>query len=347
MRAGGMKACRSGVSAERQGIRTGTMFWPGSEAPIRGVMPSRTREFNSKVTPAERVDQVLAWLDLPAAERPRFLTLYFDEVDHQGHLHGPDSDEVGVALAQTDVAITRLRDGLAARKLLDRADLILVADHGMAKIEHTVLLESFLPIDRIHVVWTGSSAAFDPLPGAEKAVLRALRKTPAHFQCWTKESIPARLRYGTNPRVPRFVCLAEAGWVLRTKNEPEPPGKEPIVGQHGYDPADPKMAALFVAHGPDFKPGVVLPAFDNVDVYPLLMRLLGLQPEPGDGKIEPLLPALRVRAPPLRPGFLLKRGAFFLAAAHRGVAFALVCQVGNSPAFSTARSGSTVPARSA
>jgi len=32
-----------------------------------------------------------------------------------------------------------------------------------------------------------------------------------------------------------------------------------------------------------FKPGVVLPAFDNVDVYPLLMRLLD---------VAPLLPAL-------------------------------------------------------
>jgi hypothetical protein len=41
-----------------------------------------------------------------------------------------------------------------------------------------------------------------------------------------------------------------------------------------------------------FKPGVVLPVFDNVDVYPLLMRLLDVAPLPSDGDITPLLPAL-------------------------------------------------------
>jgi hypothetical protein len=36
-----------------------------------------------------------------------------------------------------------------------------------------------------------------------------------------------------------------------------------------------------------------LPPFDNVDVYPLLARLLGIRPEPNDGDIAPLLPALK------------------------------------------------------
>lgn len=53
------------------------------------------------------------------------------------------------------------------------------------------------------------------------------------------------------------------------------------------------MAATFIAAGPAIRAGVVLPAFDNVDVYPLLMRLLGLAPLPSDGDIAPLLPALR------------------------------------------------------
>ena len=45
------------------------------------------------------------------------------------------------------------------------------------------------------------------------------------------------------------------------------------------------MAATFVAAGPAFKAGTVLPVFDNVDVYPLLMRLIGLKPLPSDGDI--------------------------------------------------------------
>ena len=51
-------------------------------------------------------------------------------------------------------------------------------------------------------------------------------------------------------------------------------------GAHGYDPRDPLMEALFIAHGPDIRPGR-LGDFDNVEVYGLLMALLGLPPEPG------------------------------------------------------------------
>ncbi|HJU40208.1 MAG TPA: alkaline phosphatase family protein, partial [Tahibacter sp.] len=47
--------------------------------------------------------------------------------------------------------------------------------------------------------------------------------------------------------------------------------------------ADPRMAALFVAHGPAFRHGAVVPPFDNVDVYPLLAHLLGIRPGANDG----------------------------------------------------------------
>ena len=48
---------------------------------------------------------------------------------------------------------------------------------------------------------------------------------------------------------------------------------------------DPEMAALFLASGPDIHvPASLLPSgFDNVDVYPLLARLIGVAPLPGDG----------------------------------------------------------------
>ena len=64
-------------------------------------------------------------------------------------------------------------------------------------------------------------------------------------------------------------------------------------GAHGYAIEEPTMHATFIASGPAFRDHVALPAFDNVDVYPLLMRLLGLQPLPNDGDITPLLPALK------------------------------------------------------
>jgi hypothetical protein len=52
------------------------------------------------------------------------------------------------------------------------------------------------------------------------------------------------------------------------------------------------MAALFIAHGPAFRQGVALPAFNNVSVYPLLAHLVGLTPEPTEGNLADVAPAL-------------------------------------------------------
>jgi len=61
------------------------------------------------------------------------------------------------------------------------------------------------------------------------------------------------------------------------------PKRRISVGEHGYDNDDPDMRALFVASGPAFRRGLVVPEFDNVDVYPLLAHVLRIKPEPNDG----------------------------------------------------------------
>jgi predicted AlkP superfamily pyrophosphatase or phosphodiesterase len=268
------------VSAERAGVRSGTMFWPGSEAAIQGVRPSKWAPFDQKMSADARVDQVLAWLGAPAGERPRFVTLYFDEVDTAGHNFGPDSAEVNAAAARTDAAIGRLILGLGARGLA--ADLVIVADHGMAAtaIERRIIAEDVLPQGSARVLSYGAFATFYANPGREPEVAQALLKSHPHMQCWRKGEVPARFHYGRHRRVPPFVCLPEVGWEVVSRDRAD----RPAGGAHGYDPAAPEMAALFIAHGPSIRPGVTLPAFDNVDVYPLLARLLGVRPEPGDGQ---------------------------------------------------------------
>jgi arylsulfatase A-like enzyme len=108
------------------------MYWPGCSVAIRGVYPSLWKPFDKDFAPSRRVDQILQWLDLPAAQRPRFLTLYFEQVDHFGHIDGPDSPEVDASMVSIDAALARLVDGLKQRSLFDRIDLVVVSDHGEA-----------------------------------------------------------------------------------------------------------------------------------------------------------------------------------------------------------------------
>ena len=287
-------------TADRHGLRTATMFWPGSEADIHGDHPDYWKPYDGAVTPRQRVDQILAWLDLPPATRPSFLTLYFDAVDHAGHTYGPDSPQVDHALRETDEALARLVQGLRQRGLLDRLNLIVLADHGMAStpVDHSVLIEQKIDLRQVQVVSLGVLVGFNPRRGYDFAAIESrLERPQAHMQCWDKRGVPPRFAYGHNPRVPQLLCLADVGWRITTADYLASHKGHVSLGEHGYDNAAPQMQAVFVAHGPAFRKDAAVPPFSNVDVYPLMVHLLGLPPQPSDGnyhEIENMLaPAAR------------------------------------------------------
>src|SRR5262249_7116376 len=145
------------VSAENQGKHAATMFWPGSDVPIDGVRPEHCRRFDGKMPPAARVDQALAWLDLPSGQRPDFMTLYFEQVDHQVHEHGPDSTEADAALREVDAALGRLLDGLRQRGLADAANLVIVSDHGgtASGPDRVVVIDRIVDVAHIDVINSG------------------------------------------------------------------------------------------------------------------------------------------------------------------------------------------------
>ena len=249
--------------------------------------PDQWRRFDATVTPEQRVDTVLDWLDGPLPRRPRLVTLYFDQVDHEEHLHGPHSPQAAAAMRTVDAALARLLAGMDARGLRERVDLIVVSDHGMATMppgqrDHLddYLRAGGLGIDAIDVISRGTSVGVAPRTGKEAAVEKALVGRHPHAQCWRKQDVPARWHYGSHPRVPPIVCQADVGWDLTTRASHE---RTTTGGAHGFAPEAPQMRAVFVADGPDFVDGVRMPAFDNVDVYPLLMRLLDVPAQPNDG----------------------------------------------------------------
>jgi predicted AlkP superfamily pyrophosphatase or phosphodiesterase len=269
--------------AELAGLRSATVFWPGSNVAwggtkkdkkvTGGTRPEDWLEYNKAVTGTQRINTVLDWMRRPAAIRPRLVTLYFDQVDSAGHDFGPDAPETRAAMQEVDHSIGELVAGLAA--LGQKANLVIVADHGMAATapERVVWLKDIADPADFTLVEDGTFAAIAPVPGHEAALEAALAKPHDHLQCWPKAKIPARFRYGTNPRVEPWLCLADVGWLVFDK----PPHKVK-GGNHGYDNAAPEMAALFIANGPAFRAAGKLPAFDNVDIAPLLRDLLSLPP---------------------------------------------------------------------
>lgn len=291
------------VAAEKAGIRSATMFWPGANvawggmvkphsygAVAGGTRPEDWQQFNQAVTGEQRVNAVLDWLRRPLAIRPKFLTLYFDTVDSAGHGFGPAAPETTKAVGEVDALIGMLRAGL--QTLGQPANLVIVADHGMAPTssERTIALDRIVKATDARVIESGPYASFVPLPGREAALDKALLRPWPHMQCWRKSDIPARFHYGRNDRVPPVLCLAADGWsIVKTA-----PDKASTGGNHGYDNDQPDMRALFVANGPAFAKGRKLATFDNVDVAPLLRDVLGLPPAQGiDGTDAPFREVVR------------------------------------------------------
>jgi predicted AlkP superfamily pyrophosphatase or phosphodiesterase len=266
------------VTAQKQGMRTASVFYPGTQAEIHGVRPSYWQLFDSSVQPDARVDQVLAWLDLPPAQRPPFVSLYFEQVDVAGHSYGPDSLLVDEAMVTVDAALGRLVAGLRQRNVFDTTNLIVVSDHGMSATspDRMVFLDQFVNVDHIELSSSIVNAGIDPKPGYAAEVERALLAPHPHLQCWKKETLPKRFHYGQNKRIPAIQCVADDGWMVST-TATESKRTHPLLGEHGYDNDGPKMRAMFVAHGPSFKQHLTVPVFDNINVYALLTKLIGVK----------------------------------------------------------------------
>jgi predicted AlkP superfamily pyrophosphatase or phosphodiesterase len=276
------------VTAEKAGLTAATLFWPGSETEIAGVRPTHWLPFDQSMEGDARVDRLLQWIDGP--ESPDFATLYFDIVDTAGHRNGPDAPATREAVTAVDGSIARLLEGLERRGLADRTTLVLVSDHGMAATspERVTYLDDLVDPAALRIVYSGAAAFLDAVPGREAEVEAALVRRHPHAECWTRATIPARLALGANPRVASIVCAADTGWLLATRARPV----TRAGGAHGYDNAAPEMQALFIAHGPGIRRGVVLDNLDSVDVQPLLGRLLGIAVPAGDGRAADTLPAM-------------------------------------------------------
>lgn len=279
------------VTAERAGLSTAVLFWPGSEAAIRGQRPRDWLPFEQSVSSRARINIALGWFTTPPADWPDFAAVYFDIVDTQGHLFGPDSGELNAALVEVDQAVAVLVEGLASRGI--EADLVIVADHGMAQTtgDRIVWLDDWIAADAIDSFTYGPIAFVDPLPGHEAELEAALSRDVAHLDCWRREEIPARFAYGTHRRISRVVCLSQLGWTLGVRDRTDPARVRP--GTHGFDPDAPEMQAVFIARGPSIQPGVRLADMMSVDVQPLLGHLLEIEAPVGDGRLDATASAIR------------------------------------------------------
>ncbi|PYR73145.1 MAG: alkaline phosphatase family protein [Acidobacteria bacterium] len=286
---------------ELNGRSSAPLDWPGSEAPHQGLWPTYWQPYAEEQPPSARVDQILKWIDLPAAQRPRLLTLYFEDTDEAGHAHGPDSQEVRDAITRDDGYVGRLIDGLTQRAILDRVNIVVVSDHGMAPVddEHIIVADDYVSPDEALISNINPDLSLFPKEGKEDEVYEKLRHANPHLKIYRREESPARWHFrdaNASPRVPRLIGITDPGWqiIRRAAFDNITAGKAAgLRGQHGWDPQLMSMRGVFIAAGPAFRRDADVKPFENVSIYNVLARVLGVTPPPNDGDRSVMTSVLR------------------------------------------------------
>ncbi len=263
------------VLAEQQGMLSASYYFVGTEAAIQQTSPSYWYRFGDNTNIDYRIDKLVEWLKLPEEIRPHLITFYISDVDHQGHKYGPDAPETAAAVHLVDKAIGSMVEKVNALGL--PVNFIFLADHGMAAVDTLTRINIATMMDTAQFIIRGGGTSLHLYAKNAADIVPAyatLKKKENNFTVYLRENIPARLHYNKTGdlynRIGDILIVPTYPYVLSSyKNQIS-------FGAHGYDPAMKEMHASFYAWGPQIKKRKTIASFENIHVYPLVCRLLGL-----------------------------------------------------------------------
>ncbi|TMP00218.1 alkaline phosphatase family protein [Pseudoalteromonas sp. S3260] len=273
------------------GLKSAVYFWPESDARFNGMTPDYYFHYSKQGDYQDRIDQIVQWLSLPQAQRPRFVASYFSLVDSMGHEFGPDAVQTRDAVHKLDALMGQLRTRLS--KLSQDINLVIVSDHGMAQVdpEQSIIVSSLPKDDNFIIVNTGPRLLIYTKSDAKNADIdaykaRLQKAAKGRYSVLSSEQLEG-YHYNSGSRVGDIVVQTNAPAVFSNGT------KAPYLGTHGYAYSD-DMAATFIAAGPAFKQGMSIELVNNLDIYPVLAKVMGLtlmSKVDSDGKT--LMPAIK------------------------------------------------------
>lgn len=277
-------------TAEKQGLRAGTMFWVGSEAPIQNIRPTYWKVYDESMSYEARIDTVVKWLSYPEGKSVDFATLYFEMVDAVGHRYSLQSDTLNATIRRADQLLGYLKQELRVAGEWEATNLLIVSDHGMTNLsaERTIMLDDIIDMEDVERISWNPATMIQPKEGKTNEMCRALKEQQSenHYRVYRKEELPERFHLKNHRRVPELIVVADLGYTLLNEGYRDRFLKGLPAGTHGYDNAEKEMQALFIGSGPAFKQGVEFSSFQNIHIYELMTHLLDIEPAPNDGSLD-------------------------------------------------------------
>ncbi|KAG1964393.1 ectonucleotide pyrophosphatase/phosphodiesterase family member 7 [Pimephales promelas] len=280
------------ITAQNQGLKTASFFYPGGGAKYSGQAVDRSlvddhgQPDDNETDWRQNIDTVMGWF---AKENFDFVTLYYGEPDNVGHTDGPETQARKKIIEQIDRTIGYLREAIDNAGLTDHLNVILTSDHGMTTIKKATEVNeiklsnymSFLNLSRFDLLDYGGFGMITPKEGKEQEVYNALKNMHPNLTVYKQEEIPENFHIGKHERIQPIVLLADLGFNINSR----------IIldinkGDHGFSNEEMDMKMIFRAFGPDFKNDFLAEPFDSVSIYPLMCKILGVVPEANNGSLS-------------------------------------------------------------
>lgn len=276
-------------TARRQGVKTASYFWPGSEVNLEFRRPDYYEKYEHNRDYLERINGVINWLKLSYSERPKFITLYYDLADSEGHRYGPNSPQVNAAISRLDSLLGILFNKLDENNLRDSVNIIIVSDHGMTEIskDRYVNIEEYANCNSCKFFNRGAVMNLFLTDKNElDVVYKNLKKNEYHFRVYKPSEIPSQYHFNHNHLIGDLFVLSEPGWSVGTTKDKDRMD-DYNGGNHGFDNSFIDMHGIFYAIGPSFRENYKTGTIENVNIYPLLCKILNIIPKQNiDGKLE-------------------------------------------------------------
>ncbi len=281
---------------EKNNITTASYFWPGSEVREEGRHPSYFMQYEHEKPYIERINGVFEWLSLPFEKRPKFITLYFDRTDTKGHGFGPNSAEVNLSIRELDSLLGIIVAKRDESSLKDSLNIIVVSDHGMAETspDRVYNVESLLPGIKCKFIDSGPVMLIAAEETEIPSIMEKLSAPGLPFCAYKREDIPDYLRIKNHPYLRDILIIADMGWSLVSEATKNYSYVVRRGGNHGYENFHADMHGIFFAQGPSFRNGFKSGTLSNLDIYPLLCKIYGVEPSPkAEGKLEQIVYILK------------------------------------------------------
>jgi arylsulfatase A-like enzyme len=267
------------VAAERNGMVSAAYFFVGTEAAINGIPMTYWHTFDYAVSGFDRVDKVIEWLSMPDEKRPHMITLYFEDVDLNSHRYGPGSRQSIEAIERVDGYLARLLAGVDNLPVADDLTIVVLSDHG--QLRRNTDAEPFIfgeaaDLDGLTVVDHGATAfLYFSAPDPDRAVVirNAINAKWRHGSAMLREELPQSWMALDDAGIAEIVIQADPGYLAFSTAQA---AQGTSLGDHGWSRDVEGMHGIFLATGPRLPKGQRIPAIEAVDVYPLLMEILGL-----------------------------------------------------------------------